>query len=31
VARCNNEEARREIFDECIMSGADKYAKDSVS
>jgi hypothetical protein len=30
VARCSNEEARREIFDESIMSGADKFAKDSV-
>ncbi len=30
VARCGNEEARREIFDESIMSGADKFAKDSV-
>jgi hypothetical protein len=31
VARCNNEEVRREIFDECIMNGADKFAKDSVT
>ena len=30
VARCQNEEVRRELFDESIMSGADKFAKDSV-
>ena len=31
VARCSDEEVRMEIFDECIMNGADKFAKDSVN
>ena len=31
ASRCENEDARKAIDEECITHGADKFARDSVS
>ena len=30
AARCSNEATRTEIFDTCVMNGADKFARDAL-